>query len=119
MDITQYSSKLKTLDDKINDLRTEKDQLEYTLHKKKTTITAEVDKEKYKSNQIRENYIALAIVQNTECDKIYIRLLKVQKDLRELSADHAQIRREYRILENEYLAHGIRKFEDIKRESTS
>ena len=116
MDITEYSSKLKTLDDKINTLRTEKEDLEYKLHKAKTTIAGEIDKEKFKSNQIRENFIALAIVNHSECDKMYIRLLEVQKELRELSADHAQIRREYRILENEYLAHGIRKFEDIKRE---
>lgn len=115
MDITAYSAKLKGLDDKINDLRSEKEQLEYDLHKKKTTIAGEIDKEKFKSNQIRENFINLAIVNDLQCDIMAVRLLKVQKELREVCADHAKTRRDYRVLENEYLAHGIRRFEDIEK----
>lgn len=114
MDITKYPTNLKDFDDKINTLRTVKEAIEYDLLKRKTNLTAEVDKVKFKSNQIRENFISLAIVNDSDCDKMTLKLLEIAAELRELAAQHAKIRREYRILENEFMAHGIRTFDACK-----
>lgn len=112
MDIFEYPTALSVLETELTKLRNEKDTLEILLRNKKAIIiNSEIDVVPYKSAAIRENFIIFHLANNSECVNMERRLNEITAQIRLKTDEHAKLRREFRLLEMEYSAHGVRKFE--------
>lgn len=110
LDITQYPGKLFTIARDITSLRNERENLELSQRRITVKTTEKVDLLTYKNAAVRENFILSALADNAEYVKIENRISEINAELRKLSDDEALVRRCYRILEQEYMAHGTRTF---------
>ncbi len=111
MDIFEYPQELNKLEVELSTLRNEKDTLEVRFRDlKAATIVSQVDIIAYKSAAIRENFIIFTLANNSECVKMETRLNEIIAQIRIKTDEHSKLRREFRLLELEYNAHGIRNF---------
>lgn len=113
LDIFKYPDTISDLERRLNSTRDQRDAVNAQLDRQKTFITAEVDKEKFKSNEIRTNFINLSLYNNEEYGKMCTELNQLESQVRDMNADMAVLRRKYRLLENEYQASGVRKYSQI------
>lgn len=111
MDIFQYPQALHDLEVDLTKLRNEKDNIELNLKNTKAKIIAtEIDIISYKSAAVRDNFIIFHLANKSDCVNMECRLNELMAQIREKTDEHARLRREFRLLESEYSAHGVRDF---------
>lgn len=110
LDITEYPQKLYSLAEAVSKLKKEKEELELTQKRIACPIIAEVDSKTYKNAAIRDNFVTFALEQSADYVKIEDRIVEITAKLRSLNDEEALTRRCFRILEQEYMAHGTRTY---------
>ena len=116
MNIFEYPNALAILETQITSLRNEKDTLEKDLRDLKAKLIVEfVDIVTYKSSAVRENFIIFQLANNVKYATMEDRLLAIQAEIRLKTDEHSKLRREFRLIEPEYHAHGIREYSQCNK----
>lgn len=116
LDISQYPKLLKTLEDLQTDLTFDVSATERKINNMIVESSHSVDScgRKYKTKEERQTAIDFLLLQNQDYQSLQNSAERLRKELAKVKITHAEVRRMFRILENDFTVSGVRKYSDIK-----